>query len=127
MKKKVIIISTFLLFFMAAMTCPDRSKHQKAITNGVSNVIQQTMLSEVDISAVRMGFIEYCTPKLCEFVFGPHVEVRNYIFYSLGGIRTDDGGFKRLSFGMFGKVFFPETELRDYMKEYFSEVKNKKK
>lgn len=122
MKQKIILIGICVVLLLAVVTNPDRSKHQETITAGISDVVQEVMLSD-SVSMLQTSLISYCTPKLCEFAFGPQVKVRNYLVYSIGGIPTDDGGFRKMSFGAFGFVYFPKGDLEEFMKSHFAKMK----
>lgn len=116
MKKVIATIIIVGAVLLLAMTCPDKTAHQEAIRDSISQAFNDKMnerMSEEDASnKLVQGFAmlgNMFVDKLVETVLDTKLTVKNYVLFSVGTV-YHDGNSKTVSFGILNNVFTYDKE-----------------
>ncbi len=83
-KGVLILLVVLVAVFGIIMTCPDKSAHQKAITNKVVNIIKDDSVA----SATGIGTLgSEVIAKFVDAAVANVITVNNYYFFSIGTVR----------------------------------------
>lgn len=109
----IVFIGAILLF---AMTCPDKTSHQEAIRDSISQAyndkVNESMSEEDASNELVQGFAmlgNMFVDKIVETVLDTKLSVKNYVLFSVGTI-YHDGKSKTVSFGILNNVFTYDKE-----------------
>ena len=111
---KYIVIAAILLIMV--FTCPDKEKHQQAITNKVTSSLVTDSSSE-GMGLKMLGAL--IAPAISQMMLEGMMNVHNYGLISVGTIDS-----KPVSIGAFGNVFILNSDKLD-AKKYLEEYKDK--
>lgn len=105
-------LSAFILLAViagaAALTNPSKEKHQKELSNILSDAIKETLKTR-NTSPIELDAIyDKVVPKVIENVSEELLEYNNYFVFSTCNLKTDED--KRATIGVFGKVFTVDKE-----------------
>lgn len=116
MKKVIAVIIIVGAVLLLAMTCPDKTAHQEAIRDSISQVyndkVNESMSEEDASNELVQGFAmlgNIFVDKIVETVLDTKLSVKNYVLFSVGTIYLD-GNTKTVSFGILNNVFTYDKE-----------------
>lgn len=104
-----------------AFTCPDKEKHQEAISQEVSTAVT-ALLSEKSKQWGLHGSLttisSLVVPKMVDYMLNERVSVKNYFVSSTSEIEYN-GKTHIVSAGAFGKVwvFFDSNDMEEYLEK----------
>lgn len=104
-----------------AFTCPDKGKHQEAISQEVSTAVT-ALLSEKSKQWGLHGSLttisNLLVPKMVDYMLNERVSVKNYLVGNCAEIEYN-GKSHIVSAGVFGKVwvFFESDDMKEYMEK----------
>lgn len=116
MKKVIAAIIIVGAVLLLAMTCPDKTAHQEAIRDSISQAyndkVNESMSEEDASNELVQGFAmlgNIFVDKIVETVLDTKLSVKNYVLFSVGTIYRD-GNSKTVSFGILNNVFTYDKE-----------------
>lgn len=116
MKKLIAVIIIVGAVLLLAMTCPDKTAHQEAIRDSISQAyndkVNESMSEEDASNELVQGFAmlgNMFVDKIVETVLDTKLSVKNYVLFSVGSI-YHDGNTKTVSFGILTNVFTYDKE-----------------
>lgn len=116
MKKLIAVIIIVGAVLLLAMTCPDKTAHQEAIRDSISQAyndkVNESMSEEDASNELVQGFAmlgNMFVDKIVETVLDTKLSVKNYVLFRVGTI-YHDGNTKTVSFGILNNVFTYDKE-----------------
>lgn len=127
MKKIILLVLVIVLGVAAAMTCPDKKAHRKAILRMVNSYVD----SRIDNSMGQKGVAGFLAKgvKATKKVLGApaaslyinkNLQVDNYYLFTLGKLTSGDES-QLVSIGAFGYVLTPSNWMLTYAFEKSAE------
>ena len=108
------IVVVAAVLFLALVTCPDKSKHTKVLSEQLNSAVTESFAGEGSgLEAVGM----LLSGPIIKTVLNNYLVVDDYFLFSIGRF-SFQGEESTVSFGAFGHVF---TSSREKMKEKLKE------
>ena len=108
------IVVVAAVLFLALVTCPDKSKHTKVLSEQLNSAVTESFAGEGSgLEAVGM----LLSGPIIKTVLNNYLVVDDYFLFSIGRF-SFQGEESTVSFGAFGHVF---TSSREKMKETLKE------
>lgn len=110
-KKLITFLSVTIVILLLAFTCPDKQKHNEALTYFLSGYVDKKLCKESTDNALSM-FGTLFTSKYISMFLDSKMKVDNYIIFSIGNV-SYKGTSNMMSLGILNKVFvlFDENDL----------------
>ena len=108
------ILVAAAVIFLALVTCPDKGKHSKVLSEQLNSVVAESISTQsAEVEALGMLF----SGPIIKTVLNNYLIVDDYFLFSIGRF-SYQGEETTVSFGAFGHVF---TSSREKMKEKLKE------
>lgn len=118
MKKflKIILVVSVVLG-LCALTCPDKERHTIALTrmfgktliSQADKVVKDNDLPKEDLDEFKSSIASLT--KNMEGIFDKSLQVKSYLFFSVGRMEDQDGSKFTTSVGLLGHVFTNKRNL----------------